>query len=471
MTNATTERESYSLRADVHVATSESGQVHLIRWPHTGAIGVLTPTQRSLLRRLAQRSYEREELRRDGDGEADQLLDRLLDGGWVRVTVRASEADLYTLEPRRASGRPCPPYRADRAALSPYATITPSNGQLTLAVPHGAYDVRLRHAWPLGIVHQLAGGATVAELVELTPPTLTGNAETAVRRLLGDLAQAGVLHDEEAAAGLAQRQWTGHELWFHVESRLGHRRTLGSDIGRIGRFDGILEQPPALRAPAGPAIELERPDLTALRDTDPTLTAALEDRRSWRQHDPDNPLTLEQLGEFLYRCTSTRRRTTPEGEEGLGRPYPSGGASYELEFYPLVHHVAGLAPGLYRYDQHGHRLEQVSNAPSTLRRITGVNQTLQSSTRPPQVLIIIAARFGRVMYRYEAFGYAVTLKNVGVALQVMYLVATAMGLAGCAVGAGESDEFCAAVGTDPLEESPVGEFMLGSRPPGRVVDT
>jgi SagB-type dehydrogenase family enzyme len=60
--------------------------------------------------------------------------------------------------------------------------------------------------------------------------------------------------------------------------------------------------------------------------------------------------------------------------------------------------------------------------------------------------------------------YAATLKNVGVLYQTMYLVATAMGLAPCALGAGNADLFAAAVGTDYYAESSVGEFMLGSAP-------
>jgi hypothetical protein len=45
----------------------------------------------------------------------------------------------------------------------------------------------------------------------------------------------------------------------------------------------------------------------------------------------------------------------------------------------------------------------------------------------------------------------------------MYLVATAMNLAPCAIGAGNSDLFAAAVGTDYYAETSVGEFILGSR--------
>jgi SagB-type dehydrogenase family enzyme len=56
-----------------------------------------------------------------------------------------------------------------------------------------------------------------------------------------------------------------------------------------------------------------------------------------------------------------------------------------------------------------------------------------------------------------------TLKHVGVLYQSMYLVATAMELASCAIGGGDSDLFAEATKTDYLIETSVGEFILGSQ--------
>jgi hypothetical protein len=53
----------------------------------------------------------------------------------------------------------------------------------------------------------------------------------------------------------------------------------------------------------------------------------------------------------------------------------------------------------------------------------------------------------------------------------MYLVATAMGLAPCALGGGDSDLFAQASGLDYLAESAVGEFILGSLPEANGSDS
>src|SRR5262249_42608725 len=80
-----------------------------------------------------------------------------------------------------------------------------------------------------------------------------------------------------------------------------------------------------------------------------------------------------------------------------------------------------------------------------------------------QVLILLAARFERLAWKYESIAYSLVLKDVGVVYQTMYLAAAAMGLAPCAVGCGDSDAFARAAGTDYYVETSVGEFLLGSK--------
>jgi SagB-type dehydrogenase family enzyme len=86
---------------------------------------------------------------------------------------------------------------------------------------------------------------------------------------------------------------------------------------------------------------------------------------------------------------------------------------------------------------------------------------------PPQVLLVVSARFGRLMRTYEEVPYSLILKHVGVLYQTLYLVATSMGLAACGLGAGDVEAFATATGLDRLAESSVGDFMVGSLPTGR----
>jgi SagB-type dehydrogenase family enzyme len=82
-----------------------------------------------------------------------------------------------------------------------------------------------------------------------------------------------------------------------------------------------------------------------------------------------------------------------------------------------------------------------------------------------QVLFILTAPFERLSWKYASIAYALILKHVGVVYQTMYLAATAMGLAPCAIGGGDSDLFAHAARTDCYAETSVGEFLLGSADP------
>jgi SagB-type dehydrogenase family enzyme len=201
----------------------------------------------------------------------------------------------------------------------------------------------------------------------------------------------------------------------------------------------------------------------------------LEARRSIRQYG-DPPITARQLGEFLYRVARVRRLLPPDPAAGgrpyavSSRPYPSGGATYDLELYVTANTCLDLPAGLYHYEPLGHQLERLTERTAEVEALLRDAQASAGLAEPPQVLITLASRFQRLSWKYAAMAYATTLKNVGVLYQTMYLAATAMGLAPCALGGGNADLFARAAGTDYYAESSVGEFMLGSAPTGERWD-
>jgi SagB-type dehydrogenase family enzyme len=279
-------------------------------------------------------------------------------------------------------------------------------------------------------------------------------------RLLRDAAIVVAAHAEQSQSqSQSQSQWSFPDLLFHARSRAG--RNLGGFGGTYHR-EGVAAPLPAVRERAGgETVALPAVDLAAAIASDPPFGEVVERRRSLRAHDDANPVTLAELGELLYRAARVRGVMHDGHQELSSRPYPAGGACYELEIYPLVTNCAGVAPGLYHYDPSEHALELVAApGPPTIllseySRITAVMDT------PPQVVLLLAARFGRVMWKYESMAYALVLKHVGVLYQTLYLTATAMGLAPCGLGGGNSDAFCAAAGTDYYEETTVGEFVVG----------
>jgi SagB-type dehydrogenase family enzyme len=147
--------------------------------------------------------------------------------------------------------------------------------------------------------------------------------------------------------------------------------------------------------------------------------------------------------------------------EYAARPYPAGGGAYELELYLAVANCAGLARGFYHYDADRHALVPITVRPPELDALLAGAEFAMGAPAAPQVLIIIAARFGRVSWKYSSVAYSLILKDVGVLLQTLYLMATDMGLGGCAIGTNNIDLFEKMTGIDFHIESPVGQFALG----------
>jgi SagB-type dehydrogenase family enzyme len=269
------------------------------------------------------------------------------------------------------------------------------------------------------------------------------------------LARAGIAVAPEAEDGFEQEQWQFHDLLQHARSRVG--RHLG-DYGGSYRFESRVPPLPVTRPQFEPSFALAEAE-----PADP-LSQVLAQRRSIREHDDEHPLTKAQLGEFLGRVARQRETWSDEHQELSSRPYPSGGAAHELELYPLVRLCEGLEPALYHYDPAGHTLGRVAEPGQWTMLLLEYARGAAVMERPPQVVLLVTARFGRVTWKYESMAYALVLKHVGVLYQTMYLVATAMGLAPCALGGSNSDAFAAATGLDYYAEPHVGEFVLGSRP-------
>ena len=96
------------------------------------------------------------------------------------------------------------------------------------------------------------------------------------------------------------------------------------------------------------------------------------------------------------------------------RPYPSAGASYELELYLAVDKCDGLTRGFYHYDAGGHALVPIDVRTPHLEALFSEAQLSMDAPATPQIVITIAARFGRVSWKYSSLAYALILKDVGV---------------------------------------------------------
>lgn len=377
------------------------------------------------------------------------LIDQMECSGLLTSTLaldgRAMATLVYRSPPSHRAGAPRP--AGARPRLSRLASIHPEGDALVLSAAAGPALVRLADPEALHFIAALGGAAS-------GPPPWP---EEAVAAMLDLLERAQALEGPESGP---QAMWSRRDLALHWHSRGGD---CTAPYGPQFPFQGRFPPPPAVKPATGERIALARPDPEAVARRDPSFGAVLEGRRSRRLHG-STPIALGQLAEFLYRTARVSGSRDPAEMELTSRPYPSGGACYELELYLLPSGVPDLPGRLYRYDPLGHALLPLRQCPEeAARRLTAGTAAALHIARPPQLLFVIAARFARVQWKYSEMAYALTLKHVGVLTQTMYLVAEAMGLAGCAVGGGTGGGFAAATGLDPLEEDAVGEFILGTR--------
>jgi SagB-type dehydrogenase family enzyme len=469
-----------SWREGVSAESAEEGQLRVERLG-SRLLWRLDPSIVTALQRLAPPGEEEDRLAEFvlGAGGAGALaewyyaLQRLAQRGLICRTVQTDGRRLATLLPIAPTFALAPaaansdhPY-----LLSRFAYLRREGDALVLESPLAHARVVLEDGRAAALIGALARPGTVRELAE----RVDGLPAEAVAPLMALLASAGMLQEVgpsgSAEDPVALASWEFHDLLFHARSRKGRS---DAPFGGVYRMAGLLEPPPAVKpGTAGEECELYRPDLEQLRRDDPPLAEVVERRRSLREYG-DRPIAVRQLGEFLYRVARVKDQRAVEMETHCGpvrmdftsRPYPSGGALYELEFYLAVYACDGLAPGLYHYEARHHRLGRLGGRPTEFEQLR--SDAAASANIPAervQVLVILAARFQRLAWKYASIAYALILKHVGVVYQTMYLTATAMNLAPCALGGGDADLFARAAGTDYYAETSVGEFLLGSRNP------
>jgi SagB-type dehydrogenase family enzyme len=341
--------------------------------------------------------------------------------------------------------------------LSPAAFLrrTPA---CTVESPLALHRIELHDRHAAALVAALDGEVSLGELADVHPWLTPG----AVLAIAGLLAAAGLAGADETAPAL----WDFHDLLFHARSRLGRN---DEPFGGVYKHRDVLPPLPAVAPqPELPLLELPRPDWTEVVSRDLTLTEALEERRSVREY-ADDPIGVAQLGELLYRAARVRGVVDADPAGGLpydalDRPFPTGGGSGELELYLTVARCDGLEPGAYRYDAAAHGLRLLPTPERDRHALLAAAWRAAAGRVEPQVLVTVTSRFGRLSWKYSGIAYALTLKHVGVLYQTLYLVATAMGLAPCALGSGDADAAARAFGLEWASESSVGEFLLGSRP-------
>lgn len=171
----------------------------------------------------------------------------------------------------------------------------------------------------------------------------------------------------------------------------------------------------------------------------------------------NDALTLEKLSALLkYSCGITQENS----QSNPRRTYPSGGARYPLEVYPILFSdMENIPAGVYHYDVKEHALDTLP------QRVFSGDAIAKLVTYPwvahSSALIVITSIFWRSQMKYGERGYRYIMLEAGHVGQNIYLSSTALGLKCSGLGGTRDTHIESVLGIDGINESLVYALVLG----------
>lgn len=174
---------------------------------------------------------------------------------------------------------------------------------------------------------------------------------------------------------------------------------------------------------------LDRINLGNIKIPTNKLAKILIERRSARQFSGLS-ISKKELYYLLFLSSGLTRlgRTFDDSR----RPYPSAGARYPLEVYPIILNCEGFKKGLYHYNIKENLMELLleEDLSKWLIKNTGGEKWITKTV----AVFIITGVLDRTRIKYGDRGYRYTLIEAGHVGQNICLLATELGLGTCPLG-------------------------------------
>lgn len=171
------------------------------------------------------------------------------------------------------------------------------------------------------------------------------------------------------------------------------------------------------------------------------------------------PISLKDLSKILYYSVGLTHVSAINPEKAL-RAYPSAGAKYPLEIYPLILKAKGIKEGLYHYDPSTHSLEVLLKEvlPQEINNLWITQKWFKKAA----VIIFLTAVYKRTTDKYGKKGLPFPFIESGHVVQNIYLLSESMNIGCCAIGQVNEKALIKLLDINPLEEIPIYYVALGN---------
>jgi SagB-type dehydrogenase family enzyme len=150
-----------------------------------------------------------------------------------------------------------------------------------------------------------------------------------------------------------------------------------------------------------------------------------------------------------------------EGREVRLRAYPSSGALYAVEIYPVVFRVEGLESAVYHYRPVENVLELVRPGLDPVHLINAALPMEREMVAGAAVMFCLTGRFRRHERKYGEGGYRMLVAESGHISQNLVLAATALGLSARPFGGVFDDLLNHDLGLDGADEQFLLSVLVG----------
>ena len=169
---------------------------------------------------------------------------------------------------------------------------------------------------------------------------------------------------------------------------------------------------------------------------------------------------IDTLSSILFYSAGGIERVEKNRKVVYRRPYPSAGARYPLEIYPLViHGDKDLPKALYHYNPLSHSLAVLLKK-ITLKEFKSV-WLGQAWAAKASIILLITAVYERTSSKYGNKGIGFCLLEAGHLAQNIYLVCQDVGVGCCAIGKLREEIVTEILDLKPEEEIPLYYLAIG----------